>query len=70
MEHEGNFDWIKECERLVAINEKLLEACKTIISDAIWNGKIRGPIELEYLIKESTLEKVRQAIAKAEGRDT
>jgi hypothetical protein len=46
----------------------LLEACKEVVNDAIWDGKEHPNNKIEYLIKIQTIEKVRQAIAKAEGR--
>lgn len=38
MEHEGSFDWIRECERLEATNKGLLEACKSAYGHLVAYG--------------------------------
>ncbi len=50
--------------RLIAAAPELLEACKAIDLNAIWDGK-RG--SKGYLVMEHHIERARQAIAKAEG---
>ena len=47
----------------------LLEACKMIINDAIWDGKEYSDLKKECLVKMETIEKARQAITKAEGKE-
>jgi len=58
-----------ESERLQNINAKLLEACKALISNAVWDGKVRehGSAN-KYTIHQAVIEATMRAIDRAEGR--
>lgn len=56
--------------RLIASAPNLLEACKGLISNAVWDGKTRehGSAN-EYTVHRAVIEATQRAIMKAEGRD-
>ena len=58
-----------EIERLQKINAELLEVCKALISNAVWDGKTRehGAAN-EYTVHRAVIEATQRAIMKAEGR--
>lgn len=49
---------------------ELLEACKALVSNAVWDGKTRehGSAN-EYTVHRAVIEAAQRAIAKAEGRN-
>ena len=59
-----------EIERLQNINAKLLEACKALISNAVWDGKTRehGSAN-EYTVHRAVIEATIRAVEKAEREE-
>ncbi len=62
--------YVQANARLIAACPELLETCKALISNAVWDGKTRehGSAN-EYTIHRAVIEATQRAIAKAEGRE-